>query len=198
MTKFKSLVYGVGSYSETNKYYDDWSKTYDQKLFKWNYKAPYNSVLILKKFLSKSPKNLLDLACGTGLFAKEILNIYPEINMEGIDISKKILQKAKEKKIYKKLYCFNFDKNMKVKKNYDLISCIGAMTYTKDPKKLLTNIYKFTKKDGYFIFTHRTDLWEKQNYSKLLIDLDKKWEKIYLSRPLLYLPKILILIIKLK
>jgi hypothetical protein len=63
------------------------------------------------------------------------------------------------------------------------------MTYTKDPKTLLKNILKLTKKNGFFIFSHRTDLWEKQNYTKLLFDLKKKWEKIKISRPLLYLPK---------
>ena len=76
-----------------------------------------------------------------------------------------------------------------IKDKYDLVSCIGAMTYTKDPKTLLINILKLTKKNGFFIFSHRTDLWEKQNYTKLLFDLKKKWEKVKISRPLLYLPK---------
>ncbi len=40
-----------------------------------------------------------------------------------------------------------------------------------------------------FIFTHRIDLWEKQNFDKL-IQVFKKYLKIeYLSRPLGYLPE---------
>ena len=189
MTKFKSLIDGIGDYKETNKYYDNWSINYDKKLLSWNYRTPLKSALILKSYLSKPPINLLDLACGTGLFAEEILKIFPQTNIDGIDISKKILAKAEEKKIYKKLYCCNFDKNIMTKIRYDLISCIGAMTYTKDPKILLKNIYKLTKKNGFFIFSHRTDLWEKQNYTKLLLDFHKKWKTIKISRPLLYLPK---------
>ena len=189
MTKLKSLINGIGNYKETNKYYDNWSIHYDKNLLDWNYRAPLNSALILKSYLINYPRNLLDLACGTGMFAEEILKYFPKLEIDGIDISKKILLKAKEKKIYRKLYCRNFDKDITIKNRYDLISCIGAMTYTKDPKILLTNILKLTKKNGFFIFSHRTDLWEKQNYTKLLFDFKKKWEKIKVSRPLLYLPK---------
>lgn len=189
MTKFKSLINGVGDYKKINKYYDNWSSNYDKKLLSWSYRTPLNASLILKSSLSIPPKNLLDLACGTGMFAEEILKIFPETNIEGIDISKKILLKAKAKKIYKKLYCYNFDKNIPINKKYDLISCIGAMTYTKDPKTLLAVILKLTKKNGFFIFSHRTDLWEKQDYTSLLSNFKQKWKKIKISRPLLYLPK---------
>lgn len=189
MTRLKSLINGIGNHKDTNKYYDNWAIDYDKNLHSWNYKTPLNSALILKSHLIKTPKKLLDLACGTGMFAEEILKFYPKISIDGIDISKKILLKAEEKKIYNKLYCYNFDKRFTTKNKYDLISCIGAMTYTKDPKILLTNILKLTKKNGFFVFSHRTDLWEKQNYTKLLFDFKKKWEIVKISRPLLYLPK---------
>ena len=189
MIKFKSLINGIGNYKETNKYYDKWAINYDSKLLSWNYRAPLKSALILKSHLVKPPKNLLDLACGTGMFAEQILKFFPNISIHGIDISKKILLKAREKKKKKKLSCCNFDKNFLTKDKYDLISCIGAMTYTKNPNNLLTNILKLTNKNGFFIFSHRTDLWEKQNYTQLLFDFRKKWKKVKVSRPLLYLPK---------
>jgi hypothetical protein len=63
------------------------------------------------------------------------------------------------------------------------------MTYTKNPKKLMENIHRITNSKGYFIFSHRLDLWKKQSYDSLLISLSGKWKNIYISRPLLYLPK---------
>ena len=48
------------------------------------------------------------------------------------------------------------------------------MTYTKKPKKLILNVHKLTNFKGFFIFTHRIDLWKKQNYPKLLDSLSKK------------------------
>ena len=189
MVKSKDLVKGIGNYNATTKYYDDWSSTYDTSLKKWSYRAPYKASLVLKTYLTTAPKNILDLACGTGLFAESIIKFFPKTVIDGIDISKKILHKAKEKKIYKKLICSNFDRNILIKKKYDLTSCIGAMTYTKNPKKLMLNVHALTNLRGFFIFTHRIDLWKKQNYPKLLESLSNKWDPIFISRPILYLPQ---------
>ena len=136
MNKTKSLLDGIGNYKETNIYYNKWASSYEKTLEKWQYKAPKKVALKLKKKFPISPKKILDLACGTGLFGKEIKKIYPDSLIDGIDISKKIIDVAKEKKIYRKLICANFDRILNLKNGYDLVSCIGAMTYTKDPKKL--------------------------------------------------------------
>ena len=189
MVRSKDLIAGIGNYNATTKYYDDWSQTYDTSLKKWSYRAPSKASLVLKTYLTSSPKSILDLACGTGLFAESIIKFFPKAVIDGMDISKKILHKAKEKKIYKKLICSNFDHNFFIKKKYDLISCIGAMTYTKNPKKLMLNVHTFTNFSGFFIFTHRIDLWKKQNYPKLLESLSNKWNTAFVSRPVLYLPQ---------
>ena len=188
MSKSNTLVSGIGSHKKVKKYYDDWSENYDKTLKKWNYKAPKKVISYLKKFDEIKPKKILDIACGTGLFAEEILKIYPKISIDGIDISKKILNHAKSKKIYNNLKCCNFDKNFFTQYKYDLISCIGAMTYSKDPGKLIMKQVNRLKKSGFFIFTHRVDLWKKQNFLQILYDLSKYWEIFFISRPNLYLP----------
>ena len=63
------------------------------------------------------------------------------------------------------------------------------MTYCNDQLKLFKNVYFFLTKKGYFIFTHRTDLWLKYNFDNFLIKNSKKFKVIYKSRPLDYLPK---------
>ena len=121
MTKFKSLINGIGNYEQTNKYYDNWSSSYDKTLLSWNYKIPFKASAVLKSYLDRSPKRLLDLACGTGLFAEEILKIFPNTIIDGIDISKKILIEAKSKNIYSKLICSNFDTNLSLKNKYNVM-----------------------------------------------------------------------------
>ena len=64
----KSLRKGIGNKKDIEKYYDNWSSSYDETLYKWNYKAPLQSIKILKKYIKTKPKFILDLACGTGLF----------------------------------------------------------------------------------------------------------------------------------
>ena len=184
----QSLVSGLGNHQQTKKYYDDWSQNYDQTLSQWDYRAPKKVSLILKSYKKFNPKKILDLACGTGLFAEELIKIYPNVLIDGIDISKKIINVARSKKIYNNLLCANFDKKFITIYKYDLISCIGAMTYTNNPRKLLKNMHNKLKNSGLFIFTHRVDLMLKQNFTKILEDLSDEWKVYHKSRPILYLP----------
>ena len=146
------------------------------------------SIKLLKRKLNYKPKKILDLACGTGLFGNELKKIYIKSQIYGLDISQKSLIKAKEKKIYKNLLKGDFEKRQNYKTKFDLVTMTGAMTYCKNFKKLFSNIKYYLFKKGYFIFSHRTDLWEKQDFNKILIDLGKDFNIIFITRPYNYLP----------
>ena len=92
------LLKGIGNANEIKKFYDEWSDNYDSTLKKWNYKAPSHSCNILKIKVKTSPKYLLDLACGTGLFAEEVRKYFPKCICDGSDISGEILKISKTKK----------------------------------------------------------------------------------------------------
>ena len=188
MTNFKSLVSGVGNLSKTSKYYADWAENYDETLKLWNYQAPKKSIKFIKETLNIKPKNILDLACGTGLFGIELKKIYPKSNIYGSDISKKSLKISSGKKIYIKLKNKNFEELHYFNTKFDLISLIGSMTYCKNFKKLFANINKNIKKKGFVLFTHRVDLWKQQNFISILKKHQKTLKIRKISRPLNYLP----------
>ena len=188
MPKVKSLVDGIGSQSMTKKYYDDWAINYDQTLKNWNYKAPLKAVNTLKKIKDKINSNL-DLACGTGMFAQQLIKKYPNIIIDGCDISFKSLKIAKLKKLYRNLFNKSFENKINITKKYDSVSMIGSMTYCKNPKRLLSLVISYLKNSGVFIFTHRIDLWESQNFDSIIKSYNKSFKLIYKSRPLNYLPK---------
>jgi len=188
MTNFKSLVSGVGNLNKTTKYYDDWSEKYDETLKLWNYQAPKKSIKFLKETTNFKPNNILDLACGTGLFGVKLKKVYPKSHIYGSDISKKSLKISSEKKIYKKLQIKNFEQLHNYKIKFDLISLIGSMTYCKNFDKLFVNINKNIKQKGFVLFTHRIDLWQKQDFLSILKKHQKSLKIIKISRPLNYLP----------
>ena len=183
-----SLLKGIGNSQSVKKYYDSWSSEYDQSLHQWNYKAPKQSVKILAQFIKKKPKYLLDLACGTGLFTEELLKEFPDCICDGSDISPKIINISKNKKIYRRLFTSNFEKRIAVKSKYNIVSLIGAMTYCKDHQRLFQNVSSYLEDKGYFIFTHRLDLWEKFDFDNIIKN-NSQFRLLYKSRPINYLPK---------
>ena len=188
MTKVKSLLDGIGNEALTEKYYDDWALNYDQTLKKWNYKAPLKAVNVMS-LLKKNINSNLDLACGTGMFAVKLKKNYPNVTIDGCDISFQSLKIAKKKKLYRKLFKQSFEKKINIIKKYDSVSMIGSMTYCKKPKKLFLLINDYLKKNGIFIFSHRIDLWKKQNFDSIINNFNQYFKLIYKSRPLSYLPK---------
>ena len=184
----KSLRKGIGNRKEVESFYDNWSNSYDKTLYQWEYKAPLQSVNILKKYIQIKPKFILDLACGTGLFVDKFLKAYPDCICDGSDISKKILDISKRNGKYRYLYKKSFENKIKIKNKYNVVSLIGAMTYCDNYQSLFKLVSYYLSKNGYFIFTHRVDLWRKLNFNNVLEKLTD-FNSIYISRPLNYLPK---------
>ena len=62
------------------------------------------------------------------------------------------------------------------------------MTYCKNHQSLFKLVSYYLSKNGYFIFTHRVDLWKELKFHNVLEKLTD-FDSIYKSRPLNYLPK---------
>ena len=184
----KSLRKGIGNRKDVESYYDDWSSSYNETLNKWNYKAPLQSANILKRYIKTKPKYLLDLACGTGLFVEKFLQVFPGCICDGSDISRKILNISKKNGKYRNLYKKNFENKIQLSHKYNLVSLIGAMTYCKNHKSLFKLVSNYLFKNGYFIFTHRVDLWRDQKFDNVLGSLID-FELVHKSKALNYLPK---------
>ena len=184
----KSLRKGIGNRKDVESYYDDWSSSYNETLNKWNYKAPLQSASILKSYIKTKPKYLLDLACGTGLFVEKFLQFFPGCICDGSDISRKILNISKKNGKYRNLYKKNFENKIQLSHKYNLVSLIGAMTYCKNHKSLFKLVSNYLFKNGYFIFTHRADLWRDQKFDNVLSSLID-FELVHKSKALNYLPK---------
>ena len=84
--------------------------------------------------------------------------------------------------------CVSFEKKINYNLKFDLISLIGSMTYAKSFEKLFNNVFFNLKKGGFFIFSHRIDLWKKNNFDKILLNYSQNFKVIHKSRPILYLP----------
>ena len=83
--------------------FDNYASRFENSLVKdLEYKIPKSiAEIIIKDSKVELLGSILDLGCGTGLFGLEIEQFCQ--NLEGIDLSEKMLREAKKKNIYNKL-----------------------------------------------------------------------------------------------
>lgn len=132
--------------------YKSFSYYYDEIMEVIEYDGWVN---LTKKYLSPSSK-VLDLACGSGTLAISLAN--DGYNVSGLDLSKEIIEVAKEKMITN-----HVDIDFKVKdmtdfkydEKFDVITCYfdSVNFLTKDEVKMMMNsVYENLNDGGYFIF----------------------------------------------
>ena len=115
--------------------FDLFADNYEQVMENINYSLPQQ----MAKILSPVKGTIIDLGCGTGLLGSELKN--EDNSLIGIDISKKMLELAKVKNIYKELilddiihYCGNLP-------HADWIVAADVFGYIGDLQKILTDIF---------------------------------------------------------
>lgn len=113
-------------------------------------------VKLIKKYNNKS-KKILELACGTGNFTKQLASAGFEI--EASDISKDEIEKAKTKKI-KALFKLEDMSKIKYSEKYDVVCCFWeSFRYLKTYKKAQDTLKRICKslKSGGLFFVDFTD-----------------------------------------
>lgn len=127
----------------------------------WN-KRRSNAGIILNfydKVLKKSfdvldvddNQKILDLACGSGLFSKELLKNY-NVSVVGVDLSDAMLKAArknleefdKKRWILKKADA----RNLPFDSEFDRVLMVDLMCHLNEPERVLHNVYKVLKDGG--------------------------------------------------
>lgn len=128
--------------------------------------------------------NLLDFGCGTGKLYEYLLNrneYYTEINYSGLDISSKIIERAKIKFPKTNFYCFDFlEIDLNTIQNFDYILLNGVFTekinLTFDEmwlyfKSLITRVFEKSNKGIAFNVMSKSVDWERDDLFHLPLDL---------------------------
>jgi len=140
--------------------FDGYSERYDNSLVDdLQYSVPLKMRYCFENYFSeKTAGNIaLDLGCGTGLGGEAFHDICT--TLDGIDISKKMLNKAAQKNIYSTLSaCEINDFLLSSNKRYNLILSTDVFIYLGDLAKTFALIHEIAQKDCLFCFS--TELLE--------------------------------------
>ena len=107
------------------------------------------------------PKRILDMGCGTGNLTEQILQHYPEAEIDALDISEDILKESQKRFTAQPNIRYiqaDFKKMHLPPGSYDLILSSIAIHHIPDPEKvnLYKEIFQGLAADGLFIFADQT------------------------------------------
>ena len=178
-TSNKLDIYKLKTSEELLKYYQDWTDNnkYNKDMVDWNYTAPQETVLILKKYAFNRNYRILDAGCGTGLVGIE-LKKYGYSNIVGVDFSQSMLDLVPQD-VYKKIAKVDLNKHLKFKNNtYDVVMCVGTFTYGHVKPQALDELIRITKDKGFICFTINEGIYEEYGFDKKIKELsnNKSWD----------------------
>ncbi|XP_034034073.1 methyltransferase-like protein 27 [Thalassophryne amazonica] len=140
-------------------FYDKWADTYDQDVGALDYLPPNEATKCITSHFAgdRGSAAILDLACGTGLMAKQLKEGF--LNFVGIDGSPGMLEQAKESGLYQELkQCILGEQPLPVKReSFDVVVMCGALCVGHVPVHVVRDLFDPCKKGGFVCLTCRKD-----------------------------------------
>ena len=142
-------------------------------MVEWNYTGPKETVNIFKKHALNKDIKIFDAGCGTGLVGLE-LKKFGYNNIEGADLSKKLLNLV-PKKIYSKLEQIDLNNPLNKKSNiYEAVLCVGTFTFGHVKPPALDEFIRIIKNKGLICFTINEGIYEEYGFDKKIKQLSEK------------------------
>lgn len=134
--------------------FDNYASHFDQQVTtQLHYQLPSLLHQILANYILVDKQyRTLDLGCGTGLTGSALRNIASHLT--GVDISTRMLAKAREKNIYDQLIETDITQFITTATDqYDLIIAADTFVYFGDLNTIFSNIQKLLPLSGIFVFS---------------------------------------------
>ncbi|XP_056252921.1 methyltransferase-like protein 27 [Seriola aureovittata] len=151
-------VRGTATVGEKMAFYDTWAGNYDQDVAVLDYHAASQAASVISSYFSgdREAAVVLDVACGTGLVAKQ-MKLDGFGHFVGIDGSKAMLDVAQEKELYQDLkQCILGEQLLPAKTgSFDLVVICGALSVDHVPLRVVRELCSACKPGGYVCMTCR-------------------------------------------
>ncbi len=160
-----SLTY---DFDRLEKAYDKYAETYDKLLLKLAGDGTSGCSYYTTSFFAKVvPKrgglHVLDAGTGTGTSGLELVQLgYEDLQLEGADLSSRMLEQAQKRDIYQKLHYVRFPETSDVfaTDSFDAVICAGGFSHGAMPPSAMAEFARVTKPGGFVVFSVRRSVYE--------------------------------------
>jgi predicted TPR repeat methyltransferase len=158
-------VLNASTTEELAKAYNEWADNYDQDLIdEMGYVAPLIATQLFSDNVEDRSTIILDAGCGTGLVGEYLLR-HGYKNIEGLDYSRAMLEKAGLKQIYRKLTQGDLTGSLDIASNtFDAVISVGTFTCGHVGPEAFDELLRIVKPGGHICFTVRDQAWEEDSY----------------------------------
>ena len=131
------------------------------------------SVQIFQEYKKDNSARIIDVGCGTGLVGVELKN-RGFTNFDGIDISKEMIDIAKQRG-YSKLSVGSLNSSLPFENNvYDAAFCVGVFTHGHVGSERLEELVRIVKSGGIICFTINEGVYESYGFNSEIERLEYK------------------------
>lgn len=143
-------------HSYVRNLYDSFAESFEKNLVgNLEYKAPelLKKVCIEIKGETKRFKRAVDVGCGTGLTGEHFRDVVDDLT--GVDISDKMLAKARDKQIYDRLFCSDIIDFLEEESapDLDLVVAADVLIYLGRLEPFFSSLRKQMASGGYLLFS---------------------------------------------
>lgn len=133
--------------------FDLYAETFDRNLLDdLKYRIPVAVADALKRHVTKGGLDILDLGCGTGLTGEQIVSL--KRTMTGVDLSPKMLEKARARGVYDELVCAELIAFLKTQDaSCDVAVATDVFIYIGDLAPVFRGVRRALRNKGLFCFS---------------------------------------------
>ena len=182
-------VYAAKDSREAAELYDSWAEDYERKVSSWGYTTPAIVAWFLGRYVAPEDGAVLDAGAGTGLMGV-VLAPLGYGDLVGIDVSRDMLEYAREKGAYKELRQMELGGRLDLPTDaFAAAVATGVFAAGHAPPESFTELIRVTKPGGYVIFSVRTDVYVDSGFKEKqqALEGEERWRLVQTSEPFAHL-----------